>query len=158
MKKFKAFLPELLLLVFLLTGTALCAQNETHGANWFTDQTEAQQWAADNDGHILMVFAGSDWCRYCMQFEKEVLQQSDFTDYAADKIAILFLDFPSRKKNKLDKEQRKHNEALADKYNRSGMFPRILLFGSEFNLYGGIDFTGQQAGEFVATLEEMTSE
>lgn len=158
MKKFKAFLPELLLLAALLAGTALCAQTETTAANWFTDQTEAQEWAVENEGHILMVFAGSDWCRYCMQFDKEVLQQTDFAEYSSDKIAILFLDFPSRKKNKLEKAQRLHNEALADKYNRSGIFPRILLFDQEFNLYGGIDFTGQQSGDFIATLTEMTSD
>ena len=160
MNKLKPFLPELLLLALLLTGTILFGQTETttHGANWFTDKTEAQNWAKQNDGHVLMVFAGSDWCRYCMQFDREVLTQDDFKSYSSDKIAILFLDFPSRKKNKLPKEQRQHNEQLADKYNRSGVFPKILLFDADYNLYGGINFTGQKADAFVAELTEMTSD
>ena len=160
-KKFKTFLPELLILALLALGTLAFGQTEsttTHGANWFTDQTEAQTWAAENEAHILMVFAGSDWCRYCMQFDREVLAQTTFKDYATDKIAILFLDFPSRKKNRLDKEQRKHNDALADKYNRSGIFPKILLFDAEYNLYGGINFTGQDADNFVQELTEMTAD
>lgn len=158
--KFHAFLPEALVLVLLLTATLLCAQSDTsaHGANWFTDQTEAQTWAAENDAHILMVFAGSDWCRYCMQFDREVLNQETFKTYSTDKLAVLFLDFPSRKKNKLDKVQRKHHEALADKYNRSGIFPKILLFDADYNLYGGIDFTGQQVDGFVEQLVEMTAD
>jgi hypothetical protein len=40
-------------------------------------------------------------------------------------------DFPRLKKNKLSNEEQKINDALADKFNKDGVFPKLVLMNSE---------------------------
>ena len=136
----------------LFLGMNLFAQKENLA--WFTDLTEAKTYATKNQADIMMVFAGSDWCKPCIQFKKDILLSEDFSKYAEGKMAVLYLDFPARKKNRLSEEQTVHNEALAEKYNRSGVFPKILVVDADENIISSPEFKGQPAGKFVRTLEE----
>lgn len=121
--------------------------------NWYTDKTEACTAATTDDKQILMVFAGSDWCRPCIKLKKDILTSEGFEAYTKDKLNILYLDFPSKKKNKLSKEQTAHNEMLAEKYNTSGSFPKVILMDKAFNKIKEIDYTGQSTEEFIAELQ-----
>ncbi len=118
----------------------------------------AKEYAADHNKNILMVFAGSDWCRPCMQFKMEVLQSDDFGDYAAKNLVVLYLDFPARKKNKLEAEQKKHNETLADKYNPYGAFPAILLIDKDEQILGELEFKHQTEEEFIDECKKIVGE
>ena len=89
---------------------------------------EAKTQVEGQDKTLLMVFSGSDWCKPCIKLKKEVLQSSDFKSYWDQHLVLLELDFPYKKKNRLNKDQTKHNEVLADKYNTEGVFPLVLLF------------------------------
>lgn len=119
----------------------------------FTDIEKAKSYAAENNQDILMVFAGSDWCKPCIQFKKDVLQSNDFVDRLGGKLSILYLDFPARRKNKLPKEQTAHNEALAERFNKSGAFPKIVLLDRKEKVLGSPAFKGQTALDFVHELE-----
>jgi len=119
---------------------------------WFIDMEAAKKNATDNQKNILMVFAGSDWCKPCIQFKKDVLQNEKFSSQYGNQLAILYLDFPSRKKNKLPKEQTEHNEALAEKYNGSGVFPQIILLDAEMNKIKTLKYTGQSVDAFSSIL------
>ena len=144
---------------FLFAFFALClvqgAISQTTAIATFTDLTKAKKHAAENNQDILMVFAGSDWCKPCIQFKKDILQSTDFENQVGKQITVLYLDFPARRKNKLSKEQTAHNEALAERFNKSGAFPKIILLDAEEQLLASPSFKGQSALEFVSELQPV---
>jgi thiamine biosynthesis lipoprotein len=77
----------------------------------------------------LLIFSGSDWCLPCIRFERTVLQDTTFLAFSEEYLVIEKADFPQHKK--LTKEQVRHNEALAEKYNPQGYFPHILLINEK---------------------------
>ncbi len=147
-----------LMILLLFVANATIAQTSADNTNWFTDFEKAKAFAAENDGQILMVFSGSDWCKPCIKFKKDILVSSIFSNYANEKIAILYLDFPAKRKNKLSKEQTKHNEALAEKYNQQGFFPNVVLMDSQAKVLATPQFKGQTPSTYVAQLNEIITE
>lgn len=136
--------------MYVMITTTITAQ--TTSPNYFTNSDEAKAFASTHATKILMVFGGSDWCRPCIKLKKEVLDNKDFKDYTVDKLAVLYLDFPSKKKNKLSSEETKHNESLAKIYNKSGVFPKILLMDNEMNKLKEISYKGQSVADFISSL------
>ncbi|MCP3930345.1 MAG: thioredoxin fold domain-containing protein [Bacteroidetes bacterium] len=122
---------------------------------WFTDIEVAKIQAKANKQKILMVFAGSDWCRPCMKFKQDILLSPAFDEFASDKIVVLYLDFPAKKKNKLSDKQIQHNEALAEKYNRSGVFPMLVLMNSDEEVLGKPVFSNQTPESFTGELKAI---
>lgn len=120
--------------------------------NWFVSESDAIDYAQEHNTSILMVFAGSDWCRPCIKFKKQVLMDSDFVTFAQEDLAILYLDFPANKSNKLSKELKTQNENLAERFNKSGAFPKIILFDSDMNKLKDLTFKNQSAEEFIKQL------
>ncbi len=94
---------------------------------WGTNMEQAQQQAKQESKLILLNFSGSDWCGPCMKLRRDVFDSDEFLAYAKDKLVLVNADFPRQKKNRLDAEQVKRNEALAEKYNTKGTFPYTLL-------------------------------
>lgn len=121
-------------------------------ANYFTESDKAITYAEANDAEILMVFGGSDWCRPCIQFKKEILDAADFKENTIGKVAVLYLDFPSKRKNKLSKEATRHNEGLAAKYNTSGSFPKIIVMDKAMAKIKEIPYEGQSSSDFITLL------
>lgn len=136
------------ILFFMLISVSTYAQSE----NWFVSESDALAYAQKHDAHILMIFAGSDWCRPCIKFKKEILLDPLFQDFAQNDLAILYLDFPSKKSNRLAPEQKQRNEKLADVYNRSGSFPKIILFDAQMKKIKDLDYKNQTAQEFTKLL------
>ena len=144
---------RIIIILTFLIGALFTAQCQSE--NWFTDLEEATTFAKTNNTDVLMVFAGSDWCKPCIQFKKDILNDAAFIDYAKANFVILYLDFPARKKNRLSKEQTKHNEALAEKYNTQGSFPKIVLIDTDGTTLSQPDFKGQSPENFISELKEI---
>jgi thioredoxin-related protein len=96
-------------------------------ATWLLNFHEAQAEAIRSHKLILVNFSGSDWCVPCIRLRKEILESSEFEQYAATHLLLVRADFPRQKKNQLSKDQVKLNESLADKYDPDGIFPYTLL-------------------------------
>ena len=139
-------------------STVFATAQDANSLQWFTNIEEAKSTAAENGQNILMVFAGSDWCKPCIKFKKDILQNSNFATQNIEKLVILYLDFPARKKNKLPKEQTKHNETLADKYNRSGTFPKIILLNAQGEKLKTVAFEGQSVEAFTSELSSTKTD
>lgn len=137
-------------LFVLIFGTANFAQDLT----WTTDLAEAKAIAAEKQADILMVFAGSDWCRPCIQLKQNVLENAAFTTAMADELVVLYLDFPARKKNQLSKEETLRNEALAERYNRLGAFPKLVLLNTEEEILAQPEYKAQSVTDFIALLAD----
>ena len=149
----------LVITVIFLCNIISFAQNDLSedlkNGEWFSDIEQATEQAQTTNGAILMVFAGSDWCRPCMQFKKEVLESEQFVKFADQKLAVLYLDFPAKKKNRLSEEATTHNEKLAEQYNRSGIFPKVVLVDEDGAVLKDIIYTNQKADQFILECKQI---
>ncbi len=114
---------------------------------------DAKAMAAAGDKRILMVFAGSDWCAPCKQFKRSVLDEAGFSEAQKDEFVVLYLDFPSKKRNQLPDAQKAYNAGLAEKYNKEGQFPRIFLLDAKGATVKEMKYTGQTVDLFVRELQ-----
>ncbi len=122
---------------------------------WFNNEQEAKTFAKENNVPILMVFAGSDWCRPCMALKNTILISEQFQNYHPKHLAVLYLDFPMQSKNKLSKELTTQNEKLAAKYNQSGFFPNVQIIDVEGKVLGSIKFNNQSPESFIESCESI---
>ncbi len=131
-------------MLFMLVSVA---QSQTTA--WFTSSSDAKAYAIDKKVPIMLVFAGSDWCKPCMMLKADILHSTAFEAYFPSKMAILYLDFPMQAKNKLPTELKKQNELLAEKYNKSGIFPAIVLINTTGKVLGNLKYTSQTPAVFI---------
>lgn len=117
-----------------------------------TDGDEASAYADSAGVDVLAVFAGSDWCRPCKMFERAVLEAPEFREGAAGEVAVLYLDFPAKRRNALPPAQTAHNEAMAKRFNPTGSFPKLLLLRADQTVLAGLEYAGQDAPTFLAEL------
>ena len=100
--------------------------DETSAA-WQTDYKQALDQAVKEHKQVLLNFTGSDWCPYCIQMDKEVLEKPAFKKYAAEKLILVKLDFPRKKQLPINEE--KQNRELQKQYSING-FPTYILLNS----------------------------
>jgi len=100
-----------------LEGESLPAQA------WTTDLAAARATAAAEDKDVLMLFTGSDWCRYCILLEEQVFAQAPASRLTDDFVPVM-LDFPSDKPQ--SPEVVAQNERAQEAYAVQG-FPTVLL-------------------------------
>src|SRR5258708_34732910 len=84
---------------------------------WQPNFELAKKIAKEKHEFILLNFSGSDWCGPCMRLKKEIFESETFSKLADSSLIMVNADFPRNKKNQLDAQTRKQNDALADKYN-----------------------------------------
>ena len=141
--------------ITLIAALAWMHTNLADEAGWLTDLAKAQSAAKQEKKVVLMDFTGSDWCPPCKALHKNVLTSKEFTDFAKDHLVLVLVDFPNGKK--LPAEQKKANDALAQKYNVKA-FPTVIALdetGKQIWLQEGYD--GSSAKDFVAKLKKVTS-
>lgn len=139
---------KLLLLAFSITTMSF--------ANWQTNFETAKKIAKEKHELILLNFSGSDWCGPCMRLRKEILDNEVFTKMADTHLVMVNADFPRNKKNQLDAQTRKQNDALADKYNPEGKFPFTLLLDEDGKVLKTWDgFPDESAQQFSEEVENI---
>jgi thioredoxin-related protein len=117
---------------------------------WQPDFETARKVAHENHKLILLNFSGSDWCGPCMRMRKEIFESDVFSKMTDTSLVLVNADFPRNKKNRLDEQTEKQNDALADKYNPEGKFPFTLLLDADGNVLKSWDgFPKENAEEFA---------
>lgn len=130
----------------------------TVSATWLTDFSKAQEEARTQQKHILLNFSGSDWCAPCILMKREVFEKETFQNFASENLILVRADFPRNKKNKLEPEQKVHNEKLAERYNPTGKFPLTLLLDADGNIIQSWDgYQKETPEDFVAAIEKALS-
>jgi len=61
---------KLLILSLLVLFTV---NMQSQSTAWFSNSSEAKAYAQKNNVPILLVFAGSDWCKPCMMLKAEIM-------------------------------------------------------------------------------------
>src|SRR5689334_4181309 len=77
---------------------------------WLTDLPKALAKAKAENKVVFLDFTGSDWCPWCIKFNKEVVSTAEFKDYAAKNLVPVEVDFPRGKRQ--TSELKKANEEL----------------------------------------------
>jgi thioredoxin-related protein len=122
-------------------------------SDWLHDYSKAQEEAKANHKLLLLNFTGSDWCGWCIKFDKEILSQPQFKNYAHDNLVLVELDFPRKKSQPT--EERKQNTQLAQQYEVLG-FPTIVVLnsnGQKVWQFDGYFPDGPEA--FIAQLQKL---
>lgn len=107
---------------------------------WMTNLEEAQQAAAAQGKAVLVDFTGSDWCVYCREMHRLVLDTPAFEAYAAPKFVCVEIDVPH--KPLLPPAQLEYNRSIAKRYGVTG-YPTLLVLNAAGELTGG--FIGGKA-------------
>ena len=120
--------------------------------NWLTNFDEAKQVAKNNSQKIILVFSGSDWCAPCIKLENEIWKSEEFKTYSKSNFVMLRADFPRRKKNALPEELQEHNNNLAEKYNKNGFFPFVVVLDENGKVLGETGYKKTTPNTYIKLL------
>ncbi|HPF11377.1 MAG TPA: thioredoxin family protein [Flavobacteriaceae bacterium] len=109
---------------------------QLNAQDWQTNLDTAKSLAQQKQEPIILVFQGSDWCAPCIKLDREVWSSETFKNYAKEHYVMLQADFPKKKKNALPETQQRQNQLLAEKYNKQGIFPFVVILDSEGKVLG----------------------
>ena len=136
--------------VFLICAIALSARAAS--GEWLTDFPAAKKQAKEENKRVLMLFTGSDWCVYCIKWDKEVFSKSEFQDYAKTNFVKVLVDFPNKKP--LPKAQQRANDSLLDKFDVDE-YPCVVVLDSKAKKLGSIKYTEGGPSALIAKLEKI---
>ena len=142
----KSVFYTLLLVVF--AGQITVAQT------WETNLESAQALATKENKPIILVFKGSDWCAPCIKLDKEIFTTETFQQYAKKHFVLLEADFPKRKKNALAPTLQSANDALAERYNKRGIFPFVVLLNAKGDVMGETGYFKTTPKGYIKHLEQ----
>jgi thioredoxin-related protein len=140
---------------FLVAFGLLCNVSVRAESGWATDYKKAQEEARTSHKLLLLNFTGSDWCGYCIQFDRAILSQPQFKDYASKNLVLEEIDFPRRggqRWNAQPVELKKQNAELAERYQVEG-FPTLVVLDGDGKTVWRYD--GMYAGGIAAFLAEL---
>ena len=122
-------------------------------SDWLHDWNKAQEEAKTNHKLLFLNFTGSDWCGWCIKFDKDIFSQPQFKNFAHDNLVLVELDFPRRKSQPT--EEKKQNMQLAQQYEVLG-FPTIVVLNSNGQKVWQFDgyFPGGPEA-FIAQLQKL---
>ncbi len=140
---------KILLIVSLLfiSLTSLQAQE------WQTDFNTAKEIASEEDRPIVLVFQGSDWCAPCIKLDREIWSTDEFKNYSKEHFVMLQADFPRKKSNALADSQQQKNNQLAEKYNKQGYFPFVVVLDKEGNVLGEAGYEKTTPSAYIEKLK-----
>jgi protein disulfide-isomerase len=103
---------------------------------------------------LMLFFTGSDWCKWCIRLEQEVLDTPEFAAWSRDHVVVVEVDFP--REAPLAGDQRVLNETLRRQYEGSMRgFPSVLFTDSDGNLIGKLGYEPGGATPWIAKAEAI---
>ncbi|WP_310595822.1 thioredoxin family protein [Flavobacterium sp.] len=137
------------LFFFLLISTLSFSQN------WKTNFEDAKVQAATENKNIVLVFSGSDWCGPCIKLDKNIWQSDAFKKESAKKWVLVRADFPKKKANQLSDELTSSNKKLAEKYNKEGNFPLVVVVDSNGKVIGKTGYANVEPEDYITILHGL---
>lgn len=122
---------------------------------WQTDFEAAKQISSEEKLPIILVFQGSDWCAPCIKLNLEIWSSEEFKSYSKEHFVMLQADFPRKKINSLPDEQQQKNNQLAEKYNKQGYFPFVVILDKEGNVLGEAGYEKITPSAYIEKLESF---
>ncbi len=120
--------------------------------NWEQSYESAMEMARQTGKPVLANFTGSDWCHWCKKLHHDVFDQPEFSDWAADHVVLLELDFPQNSsQNPAIKDQ---NQALANQFGINS-YPTVLLISPEGGELGRLGYVAGGPGNWIESAEQQ---
>ncbi len=119
--------------VYTVALAALVAN--TTAAEWGTDYEAALAASRAQGKPVLVDFTGSDWCYYCMQLRRNVLDHPGFAAWSAEHFVLLEVDVPENPD--FDPELLAQNRKLCSKYEIDS-YPTLLVLDGKGRPLGGL--------------------
>jgi len=143
--------------ILTLTQKESLAQeiNDSSQLEWYSDFDKAKQEAGTEGKYVMLYFSGSDWCKPCIQLDKNILETVTFSEYARGNFVPVKLDFPKMKKNRLPKNSEIRNENLAEKYNPNGVFPLLVFVDNNEKMVGFTGFTDVSPQVYISLIDTI---
>lgn len=127
----------------------------SYSQNWKTNFEEAKQEALKENKNILLVFSGSDWCAPCIKLDNVVWKSEAFKSESEKNWVVYKADFPKKKANQLSAQQTESNKKLAEKYNRNGSFPLVILLDTTGKVIGMTGFKNISATDYIQLIHSL---
>ncbi|MBP6180980.1 thioredoxin family protein [Flavobacterium sp.] len=137
----------ILMLLFLVTIG--------YAQEWKTDFEVAKNEASIQNKTILLVFSGSDWCGPCIKLDRDIWQSAEFKEFAKNNLIMERADFPKKKQNQLVPELKKKNQDLAEKYNKDGLFPLVVILDKNGKILGKTGFKNVSPQEYSTLIKSF---
>ena len=96
------------------------------------------------------------WCAPCIKLDREIWSTDAFKKYANENYVMLKADFPRKKKNTLSETQTKANGLLAEKYNKQGFFPFVVILDSNGKVLGESSYKKTTPENYIKELNVFT--
>jgi thioredoxin-related protein len=145
----------LLTFITLIVILQINAQSNLKTEALFSNYDEAIKYAKLHKQPVLIIFSGYDWCKPCMIFKKFILSSKKFKTYYPEKFPILLLSFPIEEKNKLPESEMTYNQSFADKYNKTGVFPYMVMINIEGTPLGDLTYNEETTGDFIRQCNKL---
>jgi protein disulfide-isomerase len=146
----------LLIFAFPLAVSSLGAaeSNGYKSISWTTNYNEALTRSKQEGKPVLLFFTGSDWCGWCTQLQREVLNTESFYELANDRYIFVEVDFP--KKKSLSSNVLEQNKFLAKKYHITS-YPTIVVVDSSGSTLGESGYKSGGAEKYAAHLDSIVA-
>jgi thioredoxin-related protein len=126
-----------------------------YSQEWKSNLEEAKKEATEQNKTILLVFSGSDWCAPCIKLDKNVWQSEAFKKESQKSWILVKADFPKKKADLLSPELTANNEKLAEKYNKEGNFPLVVLLDKNGKVLGEQGYLNIAAEDYIQTIHSL---
>ncbi|MCZ4694734.1 thioredoxin family protein [Ancylomarina euxinus] len=136
-------------------GIFIILASFSNGFSQVNQLEKAAQIAKEQNKLIFMNFSGSDWCRSCMVLKRSIINTEEFASFANNNLVMIDIDFPRKKKNRLNEEQTQCNEKLAEKYNKEGQFPTIIILDSDMNIVAKTGYKNLSPSQYVDHIKSL---
>lgn len=136
-------------IAIILLSSVLSAQN------WNYNFEKAQGKALSESKPIILVFSGSDWCGPCIKLDNQIWKSEEFKTFSNNNYILVKADFPRKKSNSLSQEQIAHNEYLAEKYNKKGYFPMVVIFNANGKILGETGYKNISPSAYIQHLQSF---
>lgn len=127
----------------------------SYSQNWQSNFEAAKTLALKENKNILLVFSRSDWCAPCIKLENIVWKSEAFKSESEKNWVIYKADFPKKKANQLTSELMESNNRLAEKYNRNGNFPLVVLLDKTEKVIGMTGFKNISPAEYIQLIHSL---
>lgn len=137
MPKFFKKMKKLSIVFLLFVGITVNAQTSKNLV-WHKNIEKAIEKATKENKKTLVYFSGSDWCKPCMELKNEVFATDLFKQKAKKDYVLVNIDFILDRK-KLSKDELTYIEKAAEKYNKLGAFPLVVVLNEKGEILTSVD-------------------
>lgn len=136
----------------VFTALVLGLGGRAAAVTWTNSYTKALAEAKSTGKPILANCTGSDWCGWCWKLRDEVFKTPAFEKWAAERVVLLEVDFPKRKRQ--PRALRVQNQRFKAKYGVGG-FPTILFLDSSGKVLGRSGYRRGGAEAWIKNAERF---